>query len=304
MPQQYDPEFAAAAGATLAQYAALGSPPLHDVESRRSRFQSAVNKDSNFAIPDELEGIVHTAPAADGQMVEIHHVRTRRAHHQPQPAVVHIHGGGYFSFHARHSIPSLVNYVQFKKKSSTLNILIENAGVMACPEGVTVDGFETQFGTNHLAHFLLFYLLQPVPHASSTPSFNYRVVILASNAHMITDVHFNNINLRGDLHPGDIATDLLKYVTNEQKASWGENEYLKNDWKSPVRGVATMVWGALAKEMDGRGGKYLDDCQIDGQHNPARSGGQGPGHASWAYNPDGERRLWYKTLEPLKLDDL
>ncbi|KAL2802335.1 Alpha/Beta hydrolase protein [Aspergillus granulosus] len=111
MPQQYDSEFAAAAGPTLAQYAALGSPPIHDVESRRSRFQSALKKNANFPIPDELESIVHTAPAADGHEVEIYHVRTRRPHDQPQPAVVHIHGGGYMSFSAAHSIQSLVDYV-------------------------------------------------------------------------------------------------------------------------------------------------------------------------------------------------
>ncbi|KAL3465648.1 hypothetical protein BJX64DRAFT_296942 [Aspergillus heterothallicus] len=227
---------------------------------------------------------------------------------------------------------------EFKRKSSTLNILIENAGVMACPEGVTADGFETQLGTNHLAHFLLFYLLQPVLLASSTPSFSSRVVILASSAHLITDVHFDNVNLRGEydpwiaygqsktaniwtaneidrrfgskglrafsLHPGAIATDLLKHVTDEQKLSWNENEYLKNYWKSPAQGAATTVWAALATELDKEGGKYLDDCQIAGPHDAARSGGQGPGYASWAYNPDGEGRLWRKTLELLNLDDL
>ncbi|KAL3441991.1 hypothetical protein BJX65DRAFT_299362 [Aspergillus insuetus] len=227
---------------------------------------------------------------------------------------------------------------EFKKKSRTLNILIENAGVMACPEGTTADGFETQFGTNHLAHFLLFNLLQPALLASSTPSFNSRVVVLASSAHMITDVHFDNINLRGEyspwiaygqsktaniwtaneidrrfgskglhafsLHPGAIATDLLKHVTDEQKSSWDDDKYLKYYWKSPAQGAATTVWGALAKELEGTGGKYLDDCQIAGPHDPARSGSQGPGYESWAYNPEGEGKLWERTLELLKLDDI
>jgi NAD(P)-dependent dehydrogenase (short-subunit alcohol dehydrogenase family) len=68
----------------------------------------------------------------------------------------------------------------FKSKSPQLNILIGNAGVMASPEGRTVDGFETQFGTNHLGHFLLFYLLKDTLLASSTPEFNSRVVLLSS----------------------------------------------------------------------------------------------------------------------------
>ncbi|KAL3485067.1 Alpha/Beta hydrolase protein [Aspergillus germanicus] len=111
MPLKYDPEFAAAAGPALAQYAALGSPPIHDIESRRSRFQSVLRKNAQFPIPEELERIIHTAPAPDGHMVEIHHVRTRLHRQQPQPAIVHIHGGGYFSFSAAQSIQSLVDYV-------------------------------------------------------------------------------------------------------------------------------------------------------------------------------------------------
>jgi NAD(P)-dependent dehydrogenase (short-subunit alcohol dehydrogenase family) len=155
---------------------------------------------------------------------------------------------------------------------------------------------------------------------------------------MTTDVHFDNINLRGEyspwiaygqsktaniwtaneidrrfgnkglhafsLHPGAIATDLLKHVTDEQKSSWDDDKYLKYYWKSPAQGAATTVWGALAKELEGTGGKYLDDCQIAGPHDPARSGSQGPGYESWAYNPEGEGKLWEKTLELLKLDDI
>lgn len=55
-------------------------------------------------------------------------------------------------------------------------MLLSHAGIMACPEGKTKDGFERQFGTNHLGHFLLFQLLKPALLASSTPSYNSRVV--------------------------------------------------------------------------------------------------------------------------------
>jgi NAD(P)-dependent dehydrogenase (short-subunit alcohol dehydrogenase family) len=57
------------------------------------------------------------------------------------------------------------------KSNGKVNILVNNAGVMACPEGRTEDGFETQFGVNHLAHFLLFEILKPALLASSTPNF-------------------------------------------------------------------------------------------------------------------------------------
>ncbi|KAH8128110.1 hypothetical protein ACSS6W_011095 [Trichoderma asperelloides] len=225
---------------------------------------------------------------------------------------------------------------EFKSRCSTLNILIENAGVMACPEGRTVDGFETQFGTNHLAHFLLFYLLRPTLLASSTPDFNSRVIIVSSSAHNVTDVHFDNINLDNEyepwkaygqsktatiwtaneierkfgsqglhafsLHPGAIATDLLRHVSDEQREIWGKNEYLNRYWKSPEQGAATTVWAAVAKELEGNGGKYLDDCQIARPHDAQTSGKQGPGYAPWAYNPEGEVKLWSKTLEILELN--
>ncbi|KAK7420368.1 hypothetical protein QQX98_002791 [Neonectria punicea] len=71
----------------------------------------------------------------------------------------------------------------FLAQSSQLDILLLNAGVMATPEGRTKDGFETQFGINHVGHFLLFELLQSTLLASSTPAFNSRVVVLSSLAH-------------------------------------------------------------------------------------------------------------------------
>lgn len=221
---------------------------------------------------------------------------------------------------------------EFLSKSDTLNILIANAGVMACPEGRTADGFETQFGTNHLAHFLLFYLLRSRLLSSSTPAFNSRVVIVASSAHRVSSVHFENLSLEGEyeawkaygqsktaniwmaneierrygaqglhafsLHPGAIATELLRHVSDEQKADWEKNEFLKNYWKSPEQGAATSVWGALAIELEGTGGKYLDDCQIAPPADPSQR--HGPGYAAWAYSPESEARLWAKTLDLLE----
>ncbi|EHK42501.1 hypothetical protein TRIATDRAFT_86611 [Trichoderma atroviride IMI 206040] len=226
---------------------------------------------------------------------------------------------------------------EFKSKTARLNILIENAGVMACPEGRTADGFETQFGTNHLAHFLLFQLLRPMLLASSTPEFNSRVVIVASSAHYVSDVHFDNLSLENEydpwkaygqsktaniwtaneierryhskglhafsLHPGAIATDLLRHVDDDVKNGWQQNKYLDTYWKSPEQGAATSVWAALAKELEGKGGLYLDDCQIAGAHDASKTGPQGPGYKPWAYNPEGETKLWKMSLELLNLSD-
>ncbi|KAJ5974375.1 dehydrogenase with different specificitie [Penicillium waksmanii] len=221
--------------------------------------------------------------------------------------------------------------VEFLSQSETLNILIENAGVMACPEGRTADGFELQFGTNHLGHFLLFDLLKSRLLSSSTPSFNSRVVIVASSAHRVSSVHFDNLSLDGEyeawkaygqsktaniwtaneierrygaqglhafsLHPGAIATELLRHISDEQKADWDKNEFLASYWKSPEQGAATSVWGAVARELEGTGGKYLDDCQIAPPADPSKR--HGPGYAAWAYSPEMETKLWAKTLDLL-----
>ncbi|KAI1454497.1 hypothetical protein F4805DRAFT_439354, partial [Annulohypoxylon moriforme] len=88
---------------------------------------------------------------------------------------------------------------EFRQKSGgKLNILINNAGVMKTPEGRTKDGFELQFGTNHLSHFLLFYLLEGLLLASSTPEFHSRVVNVSSVGHRDGPVRFDNLNFEGE----------------------------------------------------------------------------------------------------------
>ena len=225
---------------------------------------------------------------------------------------------------------------EFKTKSKTLNILIENAGVMACPEDRTEDGFEVQFGSNHLAHFLLFYLLKPVMLASSSPDFNSRVAIVSSAAHRMSSINFSNINLEGEydpwkaygqsktasiwtaneidrryasqglhafsLHPGGIQTDLLRHVPGDQKNAWDGDEKLARYWKSPEQGAATSVWAAVAKRLEGQGGKYLEDCQIADVYDSSK-GTWAPGHAEWAFDAAGQMQLWIESLSMLKLAD-
>ncbi|KAL2831872.1 hypothetical protein BJY01DRAFT_239991 [Aspergillus pseudoustus] len=225
---------------------------------------------------------------------------------------------------------------EFRSTSSKLNILIENAGTMACPEGRTLDGFERQLGTNHLAHFLLFILLRPVLLASSTPSFHSRVVILSSVAHQYSAVDFNNPNLEGgayeawkaygqsktaniwtaneierrygerglhafSVNPGAISTDLQRHVPEEIKSTWESSAEAKRMWKSPEQGAATTVWAAVASELEGQGGKYLEDCSIAEPAATARR--QGIGYASWAYDTESEARLWSKSLEMVQLEE-
>ncbi|KAH6892534.1 hypothetical protein B0T10DRAFT_400913 [Thelonectria olida] len=218
---------------------------------------------------------------------------------------------------------------EFLSKSSSLNILINNAGVMVPPEGRTVDGWETQFGTNHLAHFLLIQLLTPALLSASKPGFESRVVQVSSSGHRQSEVMFDNVNMEGNyeswkgygqsktamnwtaneierrygsrglhafsLHPGGILSGLQKYVTEEIRASWGAAS-TQVFMKSTEQGAATTVWAAVAKELEGTGGKYLEDCQVIGPWDPA-TGLIGPGYAPWTYDEEKATKLWEKSLE-------
>ena len=113
---------------------------------------------------------------------------------------------------------------EFMSKSQKLNILINNAGVMRTPEGRTVDGFETQFGTNHLAHFLLFNLLKPALLAGSSPTFHSRVVNVSSTGHRYAEIQFDNFNLEGIYDPGHAygQSKLANiYMANEIETRYG-----------------------------------------------------------------------------------
>lgn len=219
--------------------------------------------------------------------------------------------------------------------TSQLNVLIRDAGVMNTPEGRTQEAFETQFGTNHLAHFLLINLLIPTLLASSTPTFNSRIVILSSIAHRFGSVHFHNLNLdhgaygpevaysqsktanlwtanhleriygSQGLHawsaqPGGVATELMRHMSDSEKGFVASHPQLAKIFKSPAQGAATTVWASTASVLEGRGGWYLEDCQIVGKWEE-KAGEWGPGHAEHAYDEDAERKLWDVSMKMVGL---
>ncbi|KXH35651.1 oxidoreductase [Colletotrichum simmondsii] len=207
----------------------------------------------------------------------------------------------------------------FETKSKTLNILINNAGVMATPEGKTANGFETQFSTNYVARFLFFQLLKPVLLASSTPDFPSRLVNVSSSMHRACEVQFDNFNWTGNYDPwkaygqsktalvwdgqrGGILSGLQQHVPDKLKAAWGKNEAFANHWKSAEQGAATTVWAAVSKNLERRGGKYLEDCQIIGAWDPA-TGDIGSGYATWAYDQEKAEKLWSLGLKLVGLPD-
>lgn len=217
----------------------------------------------------------------------------------------------------------------FMAKSDRLNILINNAGVMATPEGRTQDGFETQFGTNHLAHFLLIQLLLPTLLKSTTSDFQSRVVILSSSGHRNAEVNFANLNLKGEydpwvaygqsktanlwtanelerrygskglhawsVHPGGINTGLGVHVLGEVQ-NWLTNPVLYQKMKSVEQGASSTVWAATAAALEGLGGKYVEDCQF-AKPAKADAGGFVTGYGAHAYDEKKEGLLWEKSLE-------
>ncbi|KAL9021486.1 MAG: hypothetical protein Q9185_001279 [Variospora sp. 1 TL-2023] len=223
-------------------------------------------------------------------------------------------------------------------KTQTLNIIINNAGIMAVPNLVkTADGFESQFGTNHLAHFLLFALVKPTLLASSTPQFHSRVVNLSSSGHRVSPAQIGNYNFeRGNysplaaygssktaqiymaneierryaarglhalsLNPGGIRTGLQEHVPDSVKESWDYDTEVKNYWKSVPQGAATTVYAALSKEWEGKGGRYLEDCA----ESPPIAPGAGVttvGYAPYAYDEGDARKVWADSCRMVGVAD-
>ena len=185
---------------------------------------------------------------------------------------------------------------EFMSRNVALHGLILNAGIMATPLGHTVDGFEQQFGVDHLGHFLLARDLLPRL-VESAPA---RVVVLSSAGHRMGDVDFDDVNFeRRDyepflaygaaktcnvlhaveidrryrdqgvrafaVHPGVIHTELGRYMTEETMASLISRlseSPAAMVWKSPEQGAATSVWAATSPLLEGRGGEYCEDCNV------------------------------------------
>lgn len=109
MPLQYHPEFLNEAGPVLQQSAQVPKPPLHDVTTRRALLATMI-KDLP-PLPEDIERLVHHIPTADGHQVVVYHFRQRSAaHDSANPAIVHIHGGGYISLSAEQcSVPHIAS---------------------------------------------------------------------------------------------------------------------------------------------------------------------------------------------------
>jgi len=200
-----------------------------------------------------------------------------------------------------------------------ISILVNNAGVMFTPEGRTAQGFETQFGTNHLGHFVLTNRLAPALRAGA-PS---RVVNLSSAGHGFSDVLWDDPNyetrpydkfeaygqsktanilftveldsrLSADgvrsnaVHPGMIMTDLARHMGEGDFAELGARATQREadgnggglpEFKTIEQGAATSVFAAVSPSLEGVGGRYLDNADFGEP-------------TAWATDPAAAERLW------------
>jgi NAD(P)-dependent dehydrogenase (short-subunit alcohol dehydrogenase family) len=204
---------------------------------------------------------------------------------------------------------------------NALHILVNNAGVMACPFAQTVDGYELHFASNHLGHFLLTCLLVPALCAGA-PS---RVVSVSSAGHrgspvVFEDIHFErrpydrwlaygqsktaNVLFAVELerrlgaagvhayavHPGTVQTELVRHMVPEDfEVLSKQMESGAFRTKSVPAGAATAVYAATAPELKGRGGFYLEDCHAAEVKDDVTATN---GVRSYALDPALAQQLW------------
>jgi NAD(P)-dependent dehydrogenase (short-subunit alcohol dehydrogenase family) len=221
----------------------------------------------------------------------------------------------------RHSVQAFV-----KRWKGPLNILINNAGVMAEPLQRTEEGFEHQFATNYLGHFRLAVGLHDAL-AAGAPA---RIVALTSSGHFFSPVVFDDLQFEhrpydpwlaygqsktasvlfaveatrrwgGDgitanaVMPGGIRTELQRHQTGPE---WEEIDR-SYDWKTVEEGAATTVFVATSPLLAGIGGRYFEDCHEAEVVDPKIGHERQQGVAAYALDPEAAARLWDMSLELL-----
>jgi len=216
----------------------------------------------------------------------------------------------------------------FLAADPALHILVDSAGIMACPLARDAHGRESQFSTNHLGHFRLAARLWPALHRAR----GARVVSVSSRGHRIDGIDFDDVQFERreyhkwksygqsktanalfavaldalgekhgvrafSLHPGSIPTDLSRHLSAADMVAMGfrdEHGNIPTDkvsqYKTVPQGAATSVWCATSPQLDGLGGVYCDDCDIAAvvASDDPRQNGVRP----WACDPDAAERLW------------
>ncbi len=220
-------------------------------------------------------------------------------------------------------------------KGQFFDVIIANAGVMATPFGHTADGFETQFGTNHLGHFVFVNRIAPLLRPGG------RLINLSSAGHRFSNVDLDDPNFertpyepflaygrsktanilfavafdkrhRGRgiraaaVHPGGIQTELGRYADpgsiqklidqiNQQLVAEGKGPF---QWKTIPQGAATSVWAGVVAGADEVGGQYCENCHVGRVvSDDATMSAVSEGVRAYALDPNNAEKLWKKSEE-------
>lgn len=220
---------------------------------------------------------------------------------------------------------------RLQQAGNPFDVVIANAGVMACPLGRTADGFETQFGTNYLGHFVMVNriasLIRPGgrfvslaslghhfsdvdlddPNYEHTPYLEYVAYGRSKTANVLFAVAFDRRHReRGvratALHPGGIRTELLRHVTPEVHGQMvqimgesvlAEDSEIRRE-KTVQQGAATTIWSGFVAPADEIGGRYCENCAVaQVVDDPTTHYGV----MRYALDPDRAEALWRKSEE-------
>ena len=217
----------------------------------------------------------------------------------------------------------------------SVDILINNAAIMACPETRVGPGWEAQFATNHLGHFALANRLWPLLVADG----GARVVALSSTGHKLSPIRFDDLQFEtgyekwpaygqaktanslfaveldargGDAgvrafaaHPGGIMTPLQRHLSREEMiaSGWIDEEGNTDErFKTPEQGASTSTWAATSPALEGMGGVYCENCDIARATVPGSPTARIEGVDAHAIDRDDAARLWAVSAELTGVD--
>lgn len=218
----------------------------------------------------------------------------------------------------------------FLETNSRLDMLINNAGIMACPEARVGPGWESQFGINHMGHFALTTVLVPLVEATE----GARVVALSSTAHKVCGINWDDLHFDAAAydkwraygqsktanalfanalsrrlaasgsrafaaHPGGIFTPLQRHLPQAEMIAMGwlgedgePSELAKAGFKDTEQGASTALWAATSPALDTRGGEYCEDADIAARTDKASPFARYRGVDDHAADDEAAERLW------------
>lgn len=213
----------------------------------------------------------------------------------------------------------------------SIDIVINNAAIMACPETRVGQGWEAQLATNHVGHFVLINKIMPL----LTGQGGARVVALSSTGHKLSPMRWDDPDFEGGtydkwvaygqaktanalfavqldklgqssgvrsfaVHPGGIMTELQRHMPREEllERGWIDEDGNPNPlFKTPEQGAATSTWAATSPVLDGMGGVYCEDCNIASVTDSSSEFARYIGVDAHAIDEGEAERLWAWTAE-------